>query len=120
MRFSHADELYEVIIRVGTHTAKMRGIADTGNSLTDCFTGKAVVIFGKESLSSIPEINEPEKLHGYRLLPYATVSGSGIMPVFCPDEIIIKSVSKGTIRSTDAMAGIAEGERSAIFSPNLL
>lgn len=120
LRFFHSDEIYEVIIRIGTHTAKLKGIADTGNSLTDCFTGKAVVIFGKESLSSIPEISEPEKLSGYRLLPYATVSGSGIMPVFCPDEIIIKSVSRDTIHTTDAMAGLAEGESNAIFSPNLL
>ncbi|MGN0629931.1 MAG: sigma-E processing peptidase SpoIIGA [Ruminococcus sp.] len=120
MRFCHSDEIYEVIIRIGTHTAKLKGIADTGNSLTDCFTGKAVVIFGKESLSSIPEIEEPEKLHGYRLLPYSTVSGSGIMPVFCPDEIIIKNVNRGTIHSTDALAVLAEGEKSAIFSPKLL
>lgn len=120
LRFFHSDEIYEVIIRVGSHTARLKGIADTGNNLTDCFTGKAVVIFGKESLKSIPETETPEKLKGYRLLPYSTVSGSGIMPVFRPDEIIIKSVSRGTLHSTDAMAGIAEGEHGAIFSPNLL
>ncbi len=120
MKFFHSDESYEVTVRLGVHTAKQKGLADTGNSLTDCFTGKAVVIFGKNALSSIPNINTPEKLPGYRLLPYTTVSGDGLLPVFRPDEVIIKSISQGKTISADALAGIAEEQNSAIFSPNLL
>ncbi len=120
LRFFHSDESYEVTVRLGVHTAKQKGLADTGNSLTDCFTGKAVIIFGKNALSSIPEINNPEKLPGYRLLPYTTISGDGLLPVFRPDEIIIKSISKGTTLSADALVGIAGEQNSAIFSPNLL
>lgn len=120
LRFFHSDESYEIIVRLGIHTAKQKGLADTGNSLTDCFTGKAVIIFGKDALSSIPEINDPEKLPGYRLLPYATVSGSGLLPVFRPDEVIIRSISQGRTLSADALIGIAGEQKSAIFSPNLL
>lgn len=120
LRFFHSDESYEIIVRLGTHTAKQTGLADTGNNLIDCFTGKSVIIFGKEALSSIPNINHPEKLPGYRLLPYATVSGSGLLPVFRPDEVIIKSISCGKTMSTDVLIGIAEKQNSAIFSPNLL
>lgn len=120
LRFFRCDESYEVIVRLGVHTAKQKGLADTGNSLTDCFTGKAVIIFGRDALSSIPEINTPEKLPGYRLLPYATVSGSGILPVFRPDEVIIKSIGQRKTLSADALIGIAGDQNSAIFSPNLL
>lgn len=120
LRFFHSDESYEIIVRLGVHTAKQTGLADTGNNLIDCFTGKAVIIFGKEALSSIPDTDCPEKLPGYRLLPYSTVSGSGLLPVFRPDEVIIKSISRGKTMSADVLIGIAEKQKSAIFSPNLL
>lgn len=120
LKFSHSDEIYEITVRLGIHTAKQRGLADTGNSLTDCFTGKAVIIFGENALSSIPEIKYPEKLPGYRLLPYTTISGDGLLPVFRPDEIIIKSINQRKTISADALVGIAGEQNSAIFSPNLL
>ncbi|MDD6269785.1 MAG: sigma-E processing peptidase SpoIIGA [Oscillospiraceae bacterium] len=120
LRYFHSDEMYEVILRLGTHTAKQKGIPDTGNSLTDCFTGMPVIIFGKEALLSIPGISEPEKLPGYRPVPFSTVSGSDVIAAFRPEEIIIRSISSGKIIKIDALAGIAEGQKSAIFNPNLL
>ncbi|MBQ8724822.1 MAG: sigma-E processing peptidase SpoIIGA [Oscillospiraceae bacterium] len=119
MKYFHSDEVYEIIVRIGIHTAIAEGLADTGNSLTDCFTGLPVIICGKNILSSLPEISDPYKLRGYKLIPYATVSGEGLLPVFHPDEVIIRSRSTGRIRSADVLIGITDEQNTAIFNPNL-
>lgn len=119
IKYFHSDETYEIIIRVGVHSVIADGLADTGNSLTDCFTGKAVIVCGKECLSSIPDISEPYKLKGYRLIPYATVSGNALMPVFRPDDVIIRSRSTGCTRSADVLIGITDEQNTAIFNPKL-
>ncbi len=120
MRFFRTEESYEVIIRIGMKTVKCKGLADTGNSLCDCFTGKAVVIVSRSLLEAIPEAAQPQLLKGYRLLPYSTVSGEGLMEVFQPEETVIRSLSTGRIRKIDVLIGITEEETSAIFSPAVL
>ncbi len=121
LRFHHADENYEVIIRVGAHLARQAGLADTGNSLADCFTGLPVIIFGMNALRTLPQMQSPETLPHYRLLPYATVSSSSNMPVFHPDEVLIHSLSTGKTYHADALIGIAaQHQNVAIFNPNLL
>lgn len=119
-RFFRCDESYQIIVRVGAHIAAVDGIADTGNGLCDCITGLPVVIIGKKALESIPETAEPEKLLRYRLIPYATIAGSGLLPVFRPDEVIIRSKSTGRKRRADVLVGISEDTESAIFNPGLL
>ena len=119
MKYFHSDESYEIIVRVGIHSVIAEGLADTGNSLTDCFTGSPVIVCGKDMLSSIPDTAKPQNLKGYRLIPYETISGGGLIPVFRPDEVIIRSKSTGHMRSADVLIGIAESQDHAIFNPNL-
>ncbi len=117
MRSSRTDEAFEVIIRIGAHMTAFNGLCDTGNSLCDCFTGKPVIIIGRDA----PGIGEREKLRGYRLIPYGTVSGTGLMPVFTPDEVLIKHLSTGRLSRADVLIGIAEEpQTAAIFNPKLL
>ncbi len=119
-RFFRSNESYCVYVRVGAHIAAAEGIADTGNGLCDCITGLPVIIIGKQALSAIPQTAEPHKLKGFRLLPYATVAGSGLLPVFRPDEVIIRSKSTGRKRRADVLIGISEDTGAAIFNPSLL
>lgn len=117
MRSSRTDESFEVIIRIGTHMTAFPGLCDTGNSLCDCFTGKPVIIIGRDSLKGV----DIEKIHGYRLIPYGTVLGEGLMPVFSPDEVIIKNLSTGRLSSADVLIGKGEKpQTAAIFNPKLL
>lgn len=120
VRFFRSDESYRIIVRVGAHIAAAEGIADTGNGLCDIITGLPVIVMGRDVLDSIPETASPDNLKGYRLIPYATISGNGLLPVFRPDEVIIRSKSTGRKRSADVLIGISEETDSAIFNPVLL
>ncbi len=120
LRLHHTEDDYEIIVRMGAHMALQKGLADTGNSLVDCFTGKPVIIFGMNALQTIPETAHPEQLQGYRHIPYTTVSSAGMLPVFCPDQVIIRNLSSGHSRSVDVLIGYVPHQTSAIFNPNLL
>ncbi|MBQ8688041.1 MAG: sigma-E processing peptidase SpoIIGA [Ruminococcus sp.] len=120
LRAHHTHDSYEIIIRVGAHIAMQTGLADTGNSLADCFTGKPVIIFGRNALRTIPELSQPEQLPHFRRLPYSTIAADGMLPVFCPDEVIIRNLSSGRSRTVDALVGYVPHQTAAVFNPNLL
>ena len=115
---------YKVSVKYKGNTVILEGFADTGNTLADFFSGKPVIICSREELSEIVNIpDNPEeclKIKGFRLIPYSTVSGAGMIPVFSPDEIIITSKNTGCCKKADAMIGIRDIDKKAIFNPNLL
>lgn len=108
------DDNYNIIINYNNHTAKLTGLADTGNVLVDFYTGKPVIICDKNLLG---EMAKPKHSHP---LPYMTVAGSGMLEVFQPEEVLILS-EQGKTKSVDALIGIGEQEnKKAIFNPKLL
>ncbi len=105
---------YQVEVRYHQQTAHLEGLADTGNALTDFYTGKPVIICDRSLLGTIAE---PEHSH---IVPYLTVAGSGTLEVFQPDEVII-SPEHGTEKTVDALIGIGTQENGkAIFNPKLI
>ncbi len=116
-----ADEGYRVSIRYRCCTVQLEGLADTGNSLVDFFTGKPVIICDAAKLHNIPPYDLQKPVRGFRLLPCSTVSGNGLIPVFQPDEVVIYSEQSGRYKKVDALIGIGEREnQKAIFNPKLL
>ncbi len=84
------------------------GFVDTGNLLRDPLSGAPVIIAGAPAAQKLfPQevcvaLTSPIKnagtlgagtVSGFRLIPYSTVSGKGLVPVFRPDRI---TVSDGT------------------------
>ncbi len=114
-----ASEDYRVSIRYKDRCVNLCGLADTGNALTDLFTGAPVIVCDS---GRFPEAsNAPDKLpKGFRLLPCGTVSGSGIIPVFHPDEVIITNSVSGEKKPVDVMIGLGEIRGKAIFNPDIL
>ena len=109
-----SEHSYQVAVRYHQKTVLLEGLADTGNSLTDFYTGKPVIICDSVKLG---EIAHPEHSH---ILPYLTVAGSGTLEVFQPDEVVI-SLETGTSKSVDALIGIGTQENGkAIFNPKLM
>ncbi len=105
---------YQVEVRYHQQTVSLEGLADTGNALTDFYTGKPVIICDRVLLGTIAK---PEHSH---IVPYLTVAGSGTLEVFQPDEIII-SPEHGTAKTVDALIGIGTQENGkAIFNPKLI
>ena len=116
-RSSTADGSFRVTIRYGSAVVMLEGLADTGNALTDFYTGKPVVICGREQLRPLfPEEPPPGKL---RPLPCSTVAGDGLVLCFSPDEVVISSERRR--KSVDVLIGMTEqGTDKAVFNPKLL
>lgn len=120
---------FSVIIKNDNKIFTCQGIADTGNALTDVFSGRPVVIFPVSCFSDFEDkqagsltlyehmIND-KSMKGVRLIPYATIGGDGTIPAFIPDEVIIKSDNK--YKAVDVMIGINSKETAAIFNPKIL
>lgn len=113
---------YLVYVRSGKKVLKLSGLADTGNGLVDFFTGAPVIICSEDSFSELTGKALDISLlpRGFRLLPCRAVSGSGLIPVFRPDEVLIYSDDSGERKAVDAMIGFGECGGKAVFNPKLL
>lgn len=94
--------VYEIEISAFGKRTEVKALFDTGNSLTDSFSGRPVVICEIVSVDNIlpDEIRDSNgkpdltKLKGFRLIPYSTVSGAGALQAFPIDEIVVSSRNK--------------------------
>lgn len=75
---------------------KVRGRAlyDTGNTLTEGFSGRPVIVccegfasqlLGGRAVPQVENIGMGGEPRGFRLIPFSTVSGAGVMPAFRVD-----------------------------------
>ena len=112
-----------VKIRNGAAEVTLDGLADTGNSLRDSFTGKPVLI---TSIGKVAEISPPqvtnylngcsEGLEGLRLAPCHTITSEGVVPVFSAEVLINE-------KPADVLVGVTREPLSGadcIFDPNII
>jgi len=97
-------------ITVSGETVELDALADSGNLLTDYFTGLPVIVCPQSA------VMPPEK---FRLLPYNTIDSNGLIPVFRAEKIIIKTDGVPG-KSVNALIGITDNNSPAIFNPKLL
>lgn len=103
---------YRIDFNIGCKAFSLDGVADTGNTARDIFSGLPVII------CTGVDIKDGNKL---RAVPYKTISGEGILYAFSPDTISITD-EKGSRQTVSALvAGInPDGEQKAIFNPKIL
>lgn len=107
MRFARSKapphSIFDVEIKADGRSCRGRGLADTGNSLCEIFSGAPVIVAHIRSAGKVMprEIREylasgdPDNLNeNIRLIPSATVAGSALLPAFRADEVIIRSPQK--------------------------
>ena len=116
-------ENYTVEICYKGSTVILEGLMDSGNMLTDSFTGKPVIICPKSLFGyTEDELSDPieafEK-HGLRSIPCSTINGGGMIPLITPEKITIIS-EKGSKKKADALIGLSDDADKGIFSPVLL
>ena len=118
----YTDCRYRVIIKYGQRQIECEGLADTGNGLVDFFSGQPVIICGSEDFSRLTGYENGGDIlpKGYRLVPCSTVSESGFMAVFRPDEIKIINGYSGEEKPVEAMIGSGQSMGKAIFNPKIL
>ncbi len=128
---SEEGAVYTVIVSDNGRCTSFKALADTGNILKDSFTGKAVIVCGRNLLNSLyTEIpDETLLLSGsyvalkskWRFIPYSTVAGRGLIPIICPSEICIKNDETGRFVQTDAYIGCTDSDTEfAVFNPKIL
>lgn len=103
---------YRVSFRIGCKAYCLDGVADTGNTAIDLFSGLPVIICTGVDI----------KPDGFiRAIPYKTVSGGGILYAANPGKVTLTD-EHGKISEVSALvAGTGQtGERRAIFNPQIL
>lgn len=115
---------YEAIYENGGYMIKLPAICDSGNRLCDSFTGTPVVVFYCDELYYHYDLDrdEPETLCGFRVIPFSTVSGGGLIHITASGTVKIID-ERDRIRQLRCYVGVvpSRGERSrAIFNPVLL
>lgn len=128
-RSTVTDSIYYVCITNGERSVSVRGLADTGNSLVDAFSGKPVIICSCDILFELTGKDgktddiyafmlSEKNIKGTRLVPFNALSGEGTVPAFIPDRIVISN--ENTSRNVDALIGINNTQKEAIFNPRLI
>lgn len=110
-------------------TVSLTALIDTGNTLCESFSGYPVILGEFDSLEKIVPDTVREFLDGedvsaspeMRLVMHQTVSGTGILPVFRPDGIEVKSVSH-SIKTNEVYIAVTKnnlsrGEYELILNP---
>lgn len=115
----------EITLRRNGIAVTLKGLADTGNSLTDPFTGAHAIICTRASITEIIPENVSEYLDkgltptltGIKLIPCSTINGTTVIPVFNADEAMIHG------KSVKAVIGVSnhpiEGA-DCLFNPGII
>lgn len=103
---------YRVSFKIGCKVYSLDGVADTGNTAVDLFSGLPVII------CTGVDIN-PEGF--IRAVPYKTVSGGGILYAANPGKVTLTDEKGRTFEVSALVAGMGQaGDKRAIFNPKIL
>lgn len=129
-KHAYSGKRCKLIITMGDRIVRLTALVDTGHSLTDTLTDRPVLIVEEkvvyELLSFIPtpevvaSANAPIK--GFRMIPYSSIGGHGLLPAFEPDKIEL--YENGSIKKLNKMLIAASHEPlgedyKAIISPTV-
>ena len=113
-----------VVIRLAGREARLIGLRDSGNRLSDPVTGKAAAVADRACLTrqlglpplprdpaeALTRLNDrPEYRGRFRLLPYRTVGASGMLLAFRPDEAEVDGAAE-TMLIALAPEGLGEAD----------
>ena len=115
---------YEARFQCGDYEVTLPAVADTGNRLCDSFTGLPVVIFCCDDMYRHYALDETESgmRAGFRLTPYSTINGSGLLHVTSKGNVTITD-DRGENYDIRCCVGIKPSDQNhsrAIFNPALL
>ena len=109
----------DATITVGDKSVTCRAMIDTGNSLTDLFTGFPVIIAEYNSVERLIPYDYrafyskkgelPQTLDSFskrvRTIPYEAVGNGGVLPSFKPDYVVIKSKGRN-VKIDNVIVGV--------------
>ncbi len=139
---SVGETMYYVTIELGQKQTMLTGFLDTGNTLTDAYTGYPVAICDFEAIRGILPVgmldlfSQPvdlERLENlvtartanhFKLIPYHTVGFSGILPAFRPDKMVLQGGSLlypvENVYIAVSQQRLCKGDYDILLSPDML
>lgn len=110
----------EVCLTLGGRESRFMALVDTGNTLSDPATGAAVMLACPHALAPLfPGVDlaaDPvtlaalPKLAGrFRLIPYSSVGGRGLLPVFRPEQLMVGGEERGDLLVAVSPAAQGDG-----------
>lgn len=122
------DRLYTVCIAVNGKAFTGTGLLDTGNTLSDGFSDMPVVIADKAVLRHLLCENYPDFENGtlqndlqFRLIPYTTVGGEGVLKAFRAEtlEIVGKGIAVNGVLVAESRTDFHDAPYDILLSPKL-
>ena len=121
------EDSFSIKIISGEKTVTGRAFLDTGNALSDPFSGEAVIIAEKNFIKDVlpPDVSlwldgGSDKCEKVRLVPFSSVGNSGLMPAFKADKIIISDTKNEYIIKNAEIAVSSGSIPDALLPPEIL
>lgn len=119
-------DIYKVTVIVDNHKIMLHGIVDTGNQLTDKYTGKPVNVMDKSYFENVLyQINDYGRLK-YHFIPYRTIGNNeGLIEVITSDYMYISGKDE-TKAYKGALIGLSDrkvsqnGEYQALINGRMI
>ena len=95
-----SDTVFDLEIFVCGKRYYCKSLLDTGNTLTDPFSGYPVIIVNHDVIKEIklPDLNNPDAVCDtdlkFRYVVCSTLSGDGVLPAFKPQKVIISAFKR--------------------------
>jgi stage II sporulation protein GA (sporulation sigma-E factor processing peptidase) len=110
-------EKWEMMLRLirGDRRVELNALVDTGNRLQEPISGQPVVIAAEHKLRNVLPVNFQADMAadrlppGFRLVGYKSLSGTGKMVCFRPDELLV-SMGDGWLSAPDVWVAVYPGK----------
>lgn len=120
VRRKYGNDIYKVKLTIHENRIQFNGLMDTGNVLTDPYTGKNVHIVRSSVMNRILSGETDYAALHYRLIPYNSVGNeSGLLPVIDADCMEIYECNRMIFKDSAAI-GIYDGILSGTSSYDAL
>ncbi len=125
-----------VHIQVGCTQVILSALIDTGNRLNDPFSGLPVIVVTYDAIQSAlplkwttlcsamqngtrPAHENHPAYRSFRMVPVQTISGTSVLPAFCPDRIEVSGEEKRAVVAVTEHT-LSNGSYDAILPPTLI
>ncbi|MBQ8782964.1 MAG: sigma-E processing peptidase SpoIIGA [Clostridia bacterium] len=109
--------IYQITVTFNQKSITGRGLADTGNTLKEPFSGSPVIVadycavkqMAPESVKQYIEnaVGFSQSGESIRIIPVSTVSGTGLLPAFKANNVIVKG-TKLTARKENVFIAVSK------------
>ena len=93
-RRAPAGRCFHLRLFYGDNTVSVRCLYDSGNHLTEPFSNRPVLVVERAVAARLlpvpasPEELPPPDRAGWRLVPFDSLGGQGLLPAFVPDRVV--------------------------------